>query len=115
MRSLLIASILFSLIAGCAVRPTAISLRVQETNFDYIYVNKCKHVGHARRTSGWGGLVAKVGLRNAKTAIKEDAARMGGTHIVWTNFELGYVPVAEAEVFVCGSGFAAPIFEGEKE
>lgn len=114
-KNILFGVTLLSLISGCAVRPTAQSLRIQETNFYYLAINKCKYLGHARRVSGWGGIAANVGLRNAKTAIKEDAVKMGGTHIVWTSFDIDNIPLAETEVFVCGSGFAAPIFDEDKK
>lgn len=55
--------------------------------------------------------MANIGLENAKIAVKGDAGKIGGTHIVWINLSTGFSPSATAKVYKCGKTHAAPIFE----
>lgn len=101
------------LLSGCAIRPTDDALQIQVTNMDYIRVHQCTYIGEARRTSGWGGAVQRIGLKNAYNALRDDAFKMGGTHIVVTSTRGGSIPRITANVFSC-ENYERPIFDNEQ-
>lgn len=98
------------LLSGCAIRPTDDALQIQVTTMDYIREHQCIYINSAQRTSGWGGIVERVGLKNAFNALRDDAKKMGGTHIVLTSINGGSVPRVTADVFACGI-YEKPLFD----
>lgn len=99
-------------LAGCALPPSKESLRIQETTYDYIASRgDCIYLDTKTRRSGWGGIAANIGIDNAKIALKGDAGRMGGTHVVWIGQSIGGLPSVTARIYKCGKTHAAPIFE----
>lgn len=99
-------------LTGCALSPSKESLRVQEVTDEYIQSRgDCVFLTTKIRNSGWGGMMANIGLENAQIAVKGDAGEIGGTHIVWIDLSTGFSPSATAKIYKCGKTHAAPIFE----
>lgn len=88
-----------ALSAGCAVAPSAAAVRVQEA--DAQMVASCKYVGEVQGSSGWGNLAASTGMENAKYEARENAAKLGATHIVWNNITGGNSPYVSAKAYKC--------------
>ena len=66
-------------LTGCALSPSKESLRVQEVTDEYIQSRgDCVFLTTKTRNSGWGGMMANIGLENAQIAVKGDAGEIGG-------------------------------------
>jgi len=85
--------------SGCAVAPSAAAARVQEA--DAQMVVSCKYVGEVQGSSGWGNLAASAGMENAKSEARENAAKLGATHVVWNSITGGYSPYVSAKAYRC--------------
>lgn len=75
---LIIAILAFS---GCATMQSGKASNIIETDLDS--VQGCENRGIVQGHSGWGNLMASVGLAEAKNGAKEMAAMRNATHIVW--------------------------------
>ncbi len=64
-------------------------------------VISCKYVGEVQGSSGWGNLAASAGMENAKNEARENAAKLGATHVVWNNIAGGYSPYVSAKAYKC--------------
>jgi hypothetical protein len=64
-------------------------------------VTSCKYVGEVQGSSGWGNLAASAGMENAKNEARENAAKLGATHIVWGNIAGGYSPYVSGKAYKC--------------
>lgn len=97
-RLVLILCIMF-LLAACAASPRARG--IQEAD-DYRVAN-CTFLGSVKASSGWGGcLCQSVGYSSAKNQALNKAAKLGATHIVWTNLESGFWGAnASGRAYVC--------------
>ncbi len=95
--SLLVTTTLF--ISGCAVAPSAAASHVLEA--DAKMVASCKFVGEVQGSSGWGNLAASAGMSNAKNEARDNAAKLGATHIVWDNIAGGYSPYVSGKAYKC--------------
>lgn len=62
--------------------PSAAAACVQDA--DTSMVASCKYLSEVQGSSGWGNLAASAGIENAKTEARENAAKLGATHIYWT-------------------------------
>lgn len=83
-------SFLPSLLVSLALEtifPLLAMAQVQEA--DSAIVAGCTFLGYVQGSSGWGGLLAGTGRRQAKKDALGDAAKLGGTHIVWDNVDGG--------------------------
>ena len=67
-------------LSGCAVAPSAFASRVQEA--DAQMIASCKYIGEVQGSSGWGNLAASAGMENAKNEARENAAKLGATHVL---------------------------------
>lgn len=85
--------------SGCAVAPSTAASRVQEA--DAQMVASCKFVGEVQGSSGWGNLAASAGMENAKNEARENAAKLGATHVVWDNIAGGYSPYVSGKAYKC--------------
>ncbi len=97
--SLILSSVTTTLLASCAVAPSPAASRVQEA--DAQMVASCKYVGEVQGSSGWGNLAASAGMENAKNEARENAARLGATHILWNNITGGYSPFVSGKAYRC--------------
>ncbi len=86
-------------LSGCAVAPSAAASRVQEA--DAQMVASCKYIGEVQGSSGWGNLAASAGMENAKNEARENAAKLGATHILWNNIAGGYSPYVSGKAYRC--------------
>jgi len=86
-------------INGCAVAPSAAAARVQEA--DAQMVSSCKYLGEVQGSSGWGNLAASAGMENAKTEARENAAKLGASHILWNAIAGGYAPYVSGKAYKC--------------
>ena len=84
---------------GCATAPSAAAARVQEA--DTNMVASCRYLGDVQGSSGWGNLAASAGMENAKNEARENAAKLGATHVVWNNITGGYSPYVSAKAYKC--------------
>ncbi len=84
---------------ACATVPSAGALKVRDA--DSSMVQGCKFLGMVSGTSGWGGLVASVGERNAENSARAKAARMDANRIVWMTVNGGWSPNASGNAYRC--------------
>jgi len=85
--------------AGCATRQTAGGAQVRDA--DERMVANCEFVGEVAASSGWGGLAANTGLESARNQSRNQAARLGGTHILWATLNMGGLPSASGRAYRC--------------
>ena len=85
--------------SGCAVAPSAAAARVQEA--DAQLVASCKYLGEVQGSSGWGNLAASAGMENAKSEARDNAAKLGATHVVWNSITAGFSPYVSAKAYKC--------------
>jgi len=88
-----------ALAQGCAVAPSAAAASVKDA--DAPTVSACKYVGDVQGSSGWGNLAASTGMENAKNEARENAAKLGATHVVWGNVAGGASPYVSAKAYRC--------------
>ena len=88
-----------SFVSGCAVAPSTAASHVLEA--DAQMVVSCKFVGEVQGSSGWGNLAASAGMNNAKNEARDNAAKLGATHIVWDNIAGGYSPYVSGKAYKC--------------
>lgn len=88
-----------TLAEGCAVAPSAAAVSVKDA--DPSTVATCKYVGDVQGSSGWGNLAASTGMENAKNEARENAAKLGATHVVWSNIAGGSSPYVSAKAYKC--------------
>jgi len=69
-------------LASCVSAPSRPAAAIAEA--DDHAVSQCKFVGLVTGNSLLGGAVQRRARENAKTHALEDAAKLGATHIVWT-------------------------------
>jgi hypothetical protein len=60
-------------------------------------VEQCKFVGHVSGGSVIGGVLQRTARSHARDVAKRDAAKLGATHIVWSNVHSGYFEGASAD------------------
>ncbi|MFH0781955.1 MAG: hypothetical protein V2B20_08385, partial [Pseudomonadota bacterium] len=90
---------LWFILAGCATTKSAMAINVLEA--DEKVVTNCKYLGDVTGTSGWGNLAASTGVNNAKNEALEKAAKLGATHVVWTQISGGYSPFVNGRAYRC--------------
>jgi hypothetical protein len=63
----------------------------------------CKFLGMLQGSSGWGGAAASdVGAQNARNEVRDEAASLGATHVVWRSLSGGLGGGrAEGEAYSC--------------
>lgn len=86
-------------VSSCATAPSAAAGRVQEA--DTQMVASCKYLGEVQGSSGWGNLAASAGMENSKNEARENAAKLGATHVVWNQVSGGYAPYATGKAYKC--------------
>ena len=86
-------------VSSCATAPSAATARVQEA--DAQMVASCKYLADVQGSSGWGNLAASAGMENSKNEARENAAKLGATHIVWNQVSGGYAPYATGKAYKC--------------
>jgi hypothetical protein len=64
-------------------------------------VSECKYLGEVIGTSKAGNMVYDVGKNRAKDDALEQAAKLGGTHIVWFQAIDSYPIRAICDVYLC--------------
>jgi hypothetical protein len=64
-------------------------------------VASCKYLGEVQGSSGWGNLAASAGMENAKTEARENASKLGATHVVWNNISGGMAPSVSGKAYQC--------------
>lgn len=63
----------------------------------------CRFITTVSAKSGWGGLAANKGIRNATKATLKKAANAGATHVVWVDVHGGFMPGVSARAYDCRS------------
>jgi hypothetical protein len=94
----LVAIAVFVALGGCMASRAAQTVK----DADERMVANGQYLGEVHGTSGWGNIAASQGIENAQNEAREQAAKMGATHIVWTNTVGGYSP------FVSGRAYKLP-------
>lgn len=64
-------------------------------------VAACEFVGEVHGTSGWGGLAASTGVNSSRNQARNQAGKMGATHILWTQAQGGHAPSALGRAYRC--------------
>ena len=64
-------------------------------------VASCKYLADVQGSSGWGNLAASAGMENSKNEARENAAKLGATHVVWNQVSGGYAPYATGKAYKC--------------
>ena len=94
---LLLITALF-LAAGCTtVTPQGKAIRDLNAN-DSAY---CKYLSDLEGKSGVGDLASPIGIEDAKNLVREKAAKLGATHVVWDSIEGGTTPMVKGRAFKC--------------
>ena len=88
-----------SILSGCATTPSPRALSIQDA--DYRTVETCQFIGDVHGSSGWGNLMASIGIQNAKNEAREQAVIMEATHIVWVQVVGGYCPYVAGKAYRC--------------
>jgi len=88
-----------ALCSSCAVAPSSTAARVQDA--DAKMVASCKYLGEVQGSSGWGNLAASAGMENAKNEARENAAKLGATHLLWNNINGGFSPYVSGKAYSC--------------
>jgi hypothetical protein len=94
---LLIISIGF--ISGCSSTASLSAMKIKPA--EQKTVEHCQYLGDVQGSSGFGGVAASQGMENSKIEAKEGAAKLGATHIVWSNIVGGYAPSAFGKAYKC--------------
>jgi len=68
---------------------------------DMKMIENCQFLGDFDGSSGWGGVATSVGISNAKNSVREQAAKMGATHIVWYGSVGGMIPSVSGKAYLC--------------
>lgn len=76
------------LLGGCATVPSMGARQVVVVGSGM--VSACKLLGTVTGSSVVEGVAQSVGIQNAKTDAKEQAAKWGANAIVWTDLKQGY-------------------------
>jgi hypothetical protein len=88
---------LFVVVCSCGLSPAAKSILDAD---DHLVAN-CKFLGNVHGSSGWGGFAQGAGIENAKNGAREDAAKLGATHVVWVSESGGFMPTGSARAYQC--------------
>lgn len=91
--------ILLPLLAGCATTPSPQAVAVQDA--DTAMVTGCQFVGDVTGSSGWGGIAASTGTRNAQNEARDQAAQLHATHLVWSQLSGGWSPSVSGKAYRC--------------
>ena len=96
--------LVFLLLSGCTTPISKSGKLITDVNVidaQKLEVNNCENLGDFESSSGWGNLMAAVGIESAKNAIRNKAAELGATHVVWTNISGGSVPFVSGRAYRC--------------
>lgn len=91
-------------LSGCAVPISHSAKSIIDVNVIDVQELKeknCENLGDLEATSGWGNAMAAVGIRSAKNTIRNEAAKLGATHVVWTNQSGGFVSFVHGRAYRC--------------
>lgn len=100
MRSFVATVLLASAVAGCATATVQDAQSVVDA--DAQAVAACRFLGEVAGTPGWGGgTTAPTALAQARQAARNQAAKLGATHIVWTGLYNSWVPSARGKAYRC--------------
>lgn len=86
-------------LVGCATAPSPQAMAVRDA--DAKMVEGCQYLGDVTGTSGFGGLVASVGTKNAQNEARDQAAGLGATHVVWNMLAGGMAPSVSGKAYRC--------------
>jgi hypothetical protein len=89
--------LLFVVVCSCGLSPAAKTILDAD---DHLVAN-CKFLGNVHGSSGWGGFAQGAGIENAKNGAREDAAKLGATHVVWVSESGGFMPTGSARAYQC--------------
>ncbi|MBQ3301671.1 MAG: hypothetical protein IJH04_05965 [Eggerthellaceae bacterium] len=89
----------FLVCAGSAATPSNEATQVRDA--DEQAVASCQYLQDFDGNSGWGGLAQGAGMDNARNEVREKAAKIGATHLVWINVHGGYSANATAHAYKC--------------
>jgi hypothetical protein len=79
--------LILSTALGCA---TTLSTRARQVrDADPAMVQQCTFLGDLTGSSNWGGFAKGTGMENAKNEVREKAADLGATHVVFTHTQEG--------------------------
>lgn len=90
---------LIFLTTGCATTLNEKAETLAEA--DANQVSKCKFLGDVQGSKFSGLAFAESGLKDAKNEVKNNAADLGATHIVWGSISTGATQFASAKAYNC--------------
>lgn len=89
---------LLHLVSACSTSSQQVTTVVDA---DTQMVQSCRFIGTFSGTSGWGGVVASVGISNAQNEVRIDAASKGANRIVWNSMAGGWAPSVSGNAYQC--------------
>jgi hypothetical protein len=95
----LILIVSISFIGGCSSTASLSAMKIKPA--EQKAVEHCVYLGDVQGSSGFGGVAASQGMENSKVEAREGAAKLGATHIVWSNIVGGYAPSAFGKAYKC--------------
>ena len=89
------------LILGCGATLTKQGRSVKIS--DAAGVTGCKYLDDITKSSSIAGLRIDAGIKSARIQVRNRAAELGATHVVWSNVNAGFYSgaVATGKVFKC--------------
>jgi hypothetical protein len=91
-------AIAFSATVGCSVLTPA-AKRIRDA--DDRIVASCTFLGEFTGSSIWNGLAASQGIEDGRNSVRNDAARRGATHIVWSSHASGTLTTVSGRAYDC--------------
>ncbi|MGX2041187.1 hypothetical protein ACWJKU_13805 [Methylocaldum sp. MU1018] len=96
-------------LSSCATTPSSKVGAIKDTDYYLLSTTECKFVGSVSGTSGWGSweniasviVPASARINHAKNEAKEQAVRLGATHIMWLSVTGASSPNVTGEAYKC--------------
>lgn len=98
-KRILVLIVVMVFVSSCSSTASLSAMAIKPA--DQKTVDLCDYLGDVQGSSGFGGVAASKGMDNSKIEAKENAAKMGATHIVWSNISGGFSPSAFGKAYKC--------------
>lgn len=98
MRSFVVAATL--MLGACSTAPTERAAQVKDA--DAKMVEACTYVGDVEGTSIWGGPGGHgAAMNNSKNEARDQAAKLGATHVVWSPMSQSTLTAISGRAYRC--------------
>jgi hypothetical protein len=99
MRYLVLAAAAFTL-SACSTAPSQRAAQIKDA--DEKMVEACTYVGEVEGTSIWGGPGGHgAAMNNSKNEARDQAAKLGATHVVWSPMSQSTLTAISGRAYRC--------------